>query len=159
MERSFLFLGFDGVLHTERHDDLLSLIGRKTSDAYGPLFSPSAVRNLRRIIGATDAGIVIASNWRHFGLEQMRKMWKDRNLPGEIVDVLPYLPESKDVVRGQEIEHWFEDNNAQDAQYAIIDDRNDYLPWQFRYLVLTNYKRGITLRIAIKVIKILQGRW
>lgn len=159
MESSFLFLDFDGVLHAERYDDLLSLMGKKTSDDYGALFSPSAVRNLRRIIDATDAGIVIASNWRHFGLEQMRKMWKGRSLPGEIVGVLPYLPESNDVVRGQEIEHWLEENNAQDSRFAIIDDRNDFLPWQFRYLVLTNHKRGITLRVAFKVIKILQGRW
>lgn len=159
MRDKLIFLDFDGVLHTERYDNLLSLLGRKTCDEYGALFSPLAVRNLNRIIDSTGARIVISSNWRHFGLEQMRKMWQDRNLPGEIAGVLPYIPESNDVVRGQEIEHWLEENNAQEALYAIIDDRNDYLPWQFQYLVLTNYKKGVTLRIALKVIKILLDRW
>lgn len=65
MNRPVIFLDFDGVLNTERHQARLAVEGKPNKDAWGPLFDPSAVENLRLIIDNTDAAIVISSSWRY----------------------------------------------------------------------------------------------
>ena len=83
-DEKFIFLDIDGVLRTERNENWRSFWGLKHEDDYGRLFSPSAIRNLERIINSTGARVVVSSNWRHFGLDRIREMWERRRLPGVV---------------------------------------------------------------------------
>ncbi|MDE6338813.1 MAG: hypothetical protein K2K97_03370 [Muribaculaceae bacterium] len=75
MNRPVIFLDFDGVLNTEQYQARLAVEGKPTKDAWGPLFDPRAVGNLKKIIDATDAEIVISSSWRYlYTLGSLRMM-------------------------------------------------------------------------------------
>ena len=62
MNKKIIFLDFDGVLNTEHYQNLLYYQGKTGSDKYGTLFDPEAVEQLKRIIDATHAEIVIESS-------------------------------------------------------------------------------------------------
>ena len=109
-------------------------------DDYGVLFCPKAVANLKELIDKTGAKIVISSTWRMQGLLAMQSMWKDRGLPGEVIDVTPsFYAKSCSVPRGVEIHDWlikkgyweFKDiigekqDQTEIKSYVILDDDTD----------------------------------
>lgn len=152
-----IFLDIDGVLNTANYQTLRQLLGKDISDLHGHLFSPSAVRNLQRLIKWTNAKIVLSSSWRLDGLDVMRRMWKERKMPGEIYDNTPYV-NARDYpkfTRGIEINTWLEKNGYLGCPYVIIDDIDDFLPDQQNNVVLTNYKRGLTLFVLLRAMRIL----
>lgn len=152
MTRPVIFLDFDGVLNTEQYQAQLAIDGKPTKDAWGPLFDPRAVGNLRKIIEATDAGIVISSSWRWMHrLGSLRMMWEMRELPGEILDTLPCGAQY--ISRGEDIEYWLDRNGR--PGYVIIDDLDDFFSSQRDRYVETNPIVGITETDAIKAIEIL----
>lgn len=131
-----IFLDIDGVLNVIPQ-------GR---DIYGGIFHQHFMDNLKRIVDATNAKIVISSSWRTSGVKYMQEMWAFRNIGGEVIDCTPSIDMGKvyfwnnkrtsiDVVydslpRGVEIEYWI-DNESQkfgDLQsYVILDDDSDML--------------------------------
>lgn len=129
--RKIIFLDFDGVLNTEHYQGLLRYQGEPWQDEHGAFFDPNAVKQLRRIIDATDADIVIESSWKYLGLDAMKELWKVRNLPGRLIDITPssvsdeYLLKNLDTTmlhcKGMEIASWLSEQ-AEDIRYAIIDD-------------------------------------
>ena len=153
MNQPIVFLDFDGVLNTEQYQARLAVEGKPNKDAWGPLFDPRSVENLRRILDATDAGIVISSSWRYLHrLGSLRMMWEVRGLPGEIRDTLACG--ATYISRGEEIECWLERNERPD--YVIIDDLDDFSPAQRNHYVETNPIVGITEADAQKAIEILR---
>ncbi len=129
-----IFLDIDGVLN---------VIGQG-HDEFGQLFHKHFEDNLRWIIDQTGAKIVISSSWRGSGLNEMQRMWKVRDLPGEVIDITPFANDLvergvckfyDEVSRGMEINQWIIDNNVQ--CYCIIDDDNDMLPNQMDNFVRT----------------------
>lgn len=153
MERSVIFLDFDGVLNTEQYQAQLTVDGKPTNDAWGPLFDPRAVGNLKKIIDATDAEILISSSWRYmYPLGSLRMMWETRELPGEIRDTLACG--ATYISRGEEIDCWLESNGQPD--YVIIDDLDDFYPTQHDRYVEVNPIVGITEADAQKAIEILK---
>lgn len=72
--RKIIFLDFDGVLNTEHYQNLLQLQGKPWQDEYGAFFDPNAVKQLKRIIDATGADIVVESSWKYLGLDAIRKL-------------------------------------------------------------------------------------
>lgn len=112
-----IFLDIDGVLNVIQQ-------GR---DEFGALFHPEFVENLRQVIDATGAKIVISSSWRSAGLERMKLMWQMRDLPSEVIDITPNFREVSSV-RGEEIANWLSQNNVD--SYLILDDDDDMLPDQ-----------------------------
>lgn len=58
MHKKILFLDFDGVLNTEFYQDLLLSQGKPWQDEHGAFFDPETVKQLERIIDATQASIV-----------------------------------------------------------------------------------------------------
>ena len=89
MTRPVIFLDFDGV-NTEQYQAKLATEGKPTKDVWGTLFAPRAVANLKKIIDATDAEIVISSSWRYmYTLGSLRMMWETRELPGKSEERLP----------------------------------------------------------------------
>lgn len=154
MNRPVIFLDFDGVLNTEQYQAQLAIDGKPTKDAWGPLFAPGAVANLRKILDTTCAGIVISSSWRWIHrLGSLRMMWEVRELPGEIIDMIPCG--ATYISRGEDIECWLDRNDRPD--YVIIDDLDDFFPSQHNRYVETNPIVGITDANAIKAIEILKS--
>lgn len=154
MTRPVIFLDFDGVLNTEQYQAQLAIDGKPTKDAWGPLFDPRAVANLRKIIEATDAGIVISSSWRYaHGLGSLRMMWEVHELPGEILDIIPCG--ATYISRGEDIECWLDRNGRPD--YVIIDDLDDFFSSQRECYVEISPIVGITVQNALKAIEILKS--
>ena len=87
--RKIVFLDIDGVLNTEHYQGLLQYQGKSWQDEYGAFFDPNAVKQLKRIIDATGADIVVESSWKYLGLDAMKELWKVRSLPGKIIDITP----------------------------------------------------------------------
>lgn len=128
-----IFLDIDGVLNVD-YDD---------KDQFGHIFRDEYVQNLKEIIEKTGAKIVISSTWKDKGIERMLDLWKERQLPGEIIDVTPDcvdVCESTNIVyydqvkRGHEIKLWL-DRHPEVTQYVIFDDIQDFLDEQQDYFV------------------------
>ena len=164
--RKIIFLDFDGVLNTEHYQGLLRYQGEPWQDEHGAFFDPNAVKQLRRIIDATGADIVIESSWKYLGLDAMKELWKVRNLPGRVVDITPssvsdeYLLKNLDTTmihcKGMEIASWLSEQ-AEDIRYAIIDDEYVILDSQLPHFILTNPYEGITEEQTNRTISILNG--
>ena len=147
-----LFLDFDGVLNTEHYQGLLQYQGKPWQDEYGAFFDPKAVKQLKRIIDATDADIVVESSWKYLGLDAMKELWKVRNLPGTIIDITPSLLGKN---KGVEIASWLSKYAKQDIRYVIIDDEYVILDSQLPHFILTNPYEGITEEQANRAISML----
>lgn len=153
----FIFLDIDGVLNTANYQTWRQLLGKDISDLHGHLFAPSPVRNLRRLIKWTNAKIVLSSSWRMDGLETMRQMWNERNMPGDIYDITPYVNAREYPVgtRGVEIKKWLNEKGGEGYAFVIIDDIDDFLPEQKQNIVMTNFRRGLTLIKLLTALRIL----
>ena len=147
-----IFLDFDGVLNTEHYQDLLQYLGKPWQDEYGAFFDPKAVKQLKRIIDATDADIVVESSWKYLGLDAMKELWEVRNLPGTIIDITPSLLGKN---KGVEIASWLSKYAKQDIRYVIIDDEYVILDSQLPHFILTNPYEGITEEQANRAISML----
>ncbi len=147
-----LFLDFDGVLNTEHYQGLLQYQGKPWQDEYGAFFDPKAVKQLKRIIDATDADIVVESSWKYLGLDAMKELWEVRNLPGTIIDITPSLLGKN---KGIEIASWLSKYAKQDIRYVIIDDEYVILDSQVSHFILTNPYEGITEEQANRAISML----
>lgn len=156
MNRPIIFLDFDGVLNTEQYQARLAVDGKPNKDAWGPLFDPRAVDNLRMILDTTGASIVISSSWRYIHrLGSLRMMWEIRELPGEILDALPCGAEY--ISRGEDIECWL--NHHGQPDYVIIDDLDDFYPTQHDRYVETNPIVGISAADVERSVRILESVW
>lgn len=163
--RKIIFLDIDGVLNTERwHCQTAS---NELQDEYGYKFDPVAVTNLSKIIEETGADIVISSSWKFMGLSKMRKMWKDRKLPGNVIGITPNTVSDKfllnvdldnmDImaIRGQEVKEWLMLNKNEITNYVILDDMNDILQEQESHFIWIDPEVGITSGNAVQAIFIL----
>ena len=154
--RRIIFLDFDGVLNTEYYQGLLQFQGKQWQDQYGAFFDPKAVRQLKRIIDATGADIVVESSWKYLGLEAMQELWRVRNLPGRVIDITPSL--TGNASKGEEIAAWLSEHATLDTPYVIIDDEYVVLDTQIPYFIWTNPYEGLTEEQADRAISILH-RW
>ncbi len=156
-----IFCDVDGVLQVH--------YGEK--DEFGFLFHPHFEANLRRIVEATGAKIVISSDWRKNGLGEMKRLWSHRNLAGEVIDVTVDCFQIVDmgicefydlVERGHEIQYYLDTNDVE--QYVILDDINDMLKSQSENFVRCSknsdhedsyFGEGLTNKCVDKAIEIL----
>lgn len=167
----YLFGDFDGVLNTEYYQNYLCYQGLAYQDEYGALFDPEAIKQLKRIVDATNAKIVIESSWKYLGLEAMQEMWSDRKLPGQVIGItsssvsdqwllsanLEDIDPAMGHCKGMEIASWLSDNAKQGTKYVILDDEYVIMDSQLSHFVLTNPYDGITEEIANKAISILNS--
>lgn len=169
-----MFLDFDGVLNTDSYQVSLSSQGMPGSDGYGPLFDPEAVSNLELILNLVpDVRIVVESSWKIDGLEHLRRMWKERNLPGEIYDVTPDIfneelltidlsdPDNirkvEGLGKGGEISAWLREHGGQDCRYVILDDVAEFSGELASHHILISPDLGITGEEALEAISYLMG--
>lgn len=148
-----IFLDFDGVLNTEYYQNLLYLEGKALQDEYGSYFDPEAVKQLKRIVDATRADIVVESSWKYLGFEAMREMWEEREMPGSVINITPTVDNNK----GMEIASWLSANTTEGTKYVIIDDEYVILDPQQPHFILTNPYDGITEELADRAISILNN--
>lgn len=168
-----MFLDFDGVLNTDSYQVFLRTHGKPGWDDYGQLFDPEAVANLKLILDTVpDVRIVVESSWKAQGLDELRLMWKERNLPGEIYDVTPDIfsedlltidlsnPDNISKVeglgKGREISAWLKKNGWQDCRYVILDDAASFSGELASHHILIGHDLGITREDAMKVITYLK---
>lgn len=169
--KKIIFLDFDGVMNTEFYQKVLNQQCENWQDEYGALFDPNAVKQLKRIIDATDADIVVESSWKYLGLDAMKELWKVRNLPGRIIDITPSTTSDEYLLnvdlddfsnkmhhcKGLEISSWLSEKGLSNTRYVIIDDEYVVLESQLSNFILTNPYEGITEEQANKAISILNG--
>lgn len=167
--KKIIFLDFDGVLNTERYQNMLICRGKAWKDKFGAFFDPEAVAELKGIVEETGAGIVIESSWKYLGLEAMLQMWRDRNMPGRVIDVTSssisdnwLLNANLDEMnfahthwKGVEIALWIADHLHEEFRYVIIDDEYVIGDTQQPHFIQTNSYDGITPKLANRAIKIL----
>jgi len=150
-----LFLDIDGVLNS--FDDMYARnmewkISKQTvpsRDDHGQLFDERCVRWLRYIVHKTECVIVLSSTWRKNGLTAIKYLWRDRNLPGTVIDITPDLG----TIRGKEIETWLKDFKDHVDTYCIVDDDSDMLEGQSFVQIDGNI--GLTKVDVGKIINIL----
>lgn len=172
-----IFLDIDGVLNAFNYPKELAEQNKPWRDEFGVLFAPSCVEQLKRIIDATGASIIISSSWKipfdgdtdRDALERIREMWKKRNLPGNITDATPNLSFQEIIEmdcfsdctrhKGYEIEQWRRYHHYHSCSYVIIDDESiGALPNHKGHFVQTTGRMGLTAKDADKVIKILNSK-
>lgn len=167
--KKIIFLDFDGVLNTEYYQNYLMSKREQWQDGHGAFFDPEAVQQLKRIIEATNADIVIESSWKYLGFEAMQNMWKERNLPGRVIGITDssesyswLLTANLDVIdpamghcKGIEIAAWLSNYEIESVRYVIIDDEAVCLESQASNFILANPYDGITEDIANRVIALL----
>jgi len=170
-----IFLDIDGVLNCENYytEHFKNFGTGPKWDKFGEHFYYKNIENLKILIEKTGAEIVISAGARVKGLDEMKKMWKYRGLPGKIIDVTPsFALESSKIPRGVEIEKWL---NGKDFSYydcpwqtykesieksgikshVILDDDIDMFCYQSPYFVQTSRKSGFNKKCLQKAIKIL----
>ena len=169
MHKKILFLDFDGVLNTEFYQDLLLSQGKPWQDEHGAFFDPETVKQLERIIDATQASIVIESSWKYLGLKAMQDMWHARQLPGRVTDITPFCASDSWLqatglnkfdfahCKGIEIASWLFDHATAEARYVIIDDEYVILDSQLPQFIMTNPFDGISEEVANRAIAILNN--
>jgi len=174
--KKIIFLDFDGVLNTDRYQKRLRESGSATSDRYGPLFDPAAVKNLAEVIRATGAEVYLITSWVLENPEGMKSLWKDRNMPGKLLPhIAPQaaIPDNVEVFleaddpaeaamsmslglgKGNDIDA-FLDSRFGKCKYVIFDDTADFNLSQKRYLVQTDPSVGITAEDAARAIELLR---
>jgi len=173
-----IYLDIDGVLNSQDNGDMLFLdfcfrnniedchfitneIANKYNDGiykdqYGVLFDERCVGWLKYIIDLTEASIVISSDWKKKGLIELRQMWADRNLPGDVVDIIPvvnkkHYSESLEENRVRAIKQHLD--GVMSARWAVIDDMN----LNINNFVNTNPDYGLNRLNSLKTIKILNN--
>lgn len=161
-----IFLDFEGVLipynfmylkimtrkfeSIQTHVDFKNqFLKSKIKDKYGLLFDSNSVGYLDLLIQSTDAKIVVISDWRRMGLKLLRKMWKYRKLPGEILGMTEVNNKDKSV----QIKNYLNENEDIDTYVVIDNDELLEVP-QHHYVFINSYV-GIGKQDYIMAFKIL----
>ena len=148
-----IFLDFDGTMDTARYELILRITGRPSIDAYGTVFDPECVWNLKQIIDKTGAKIVVSSSWKSImSFDELLDMWGKRCLPGEMIGTTPYTLECRN--RGDEIDLWLMGCD-EECQYVILDDidESNFNEHQLSRLVIVDPVQGLNEAAAEKAIK------
>lgn len=148
---NILFLDFDGVLVTERN-------ARKDlprEDEFGPLFDEECVQLLRDCnLDLHHVQVVITSTWRYQGLEAMRQMWMQRNMPLPLLDITPLHAADEALLNGAdsatcraiEVRAWL-DAHPEVYKFAILDDEPISDSRLVEHLVRTNPNIGLSEQV------------
>lgn len=150
-----IFLDFDGVMATTSYNMYLVSNNCPECDEDGRvMFDPKCIANLQRIITETGADVVVTSSWKYIdSYGDLLKMWKQRDMPGFMIDVTPNVSKH----RGTEIERWINDCDV-DCNYVIIDDlcAENFNENQQDKIVFVNPLYGLDKDAANRAIAILK---
>lgn len=154
---NIIFLDFDGGMDTASYDMYLVKNHYSECDNHGrPIFDPKCIANLKKIIDETGANVVISSDWKYIdSYESLLNMWKQRNMPGFMIDVTPNVSKH----RGTEIARWFEECDV-DCNYVIIDDLDaeNFTEKQQDKVIIVVPWSGLDEEVANRAIVILKAQ-
>ena len=142
-----LFLDADGVLNNGTWAEKMYSQGVRIYQE-NLLYEPS-LRQLKRIVDATGAVIVVSSAWRQIPTAYQRLREQMAGFGLEIHDRTPYVA----MDRGDDITAWFWRNPGA-WQYAILDDDDD-MGVHRGHLVQTMFSDGLTEKDADRCIELL----
>ena len=119
------------------------------------------IKNVKKIVDATEAKIVVSSSWRMDTVEETvdtiigrtKRCPRNRMLYW-LVDNIYDITHTYKGLRGQEIKDWLDEHDDVD-NYVIIDDDNDFYDEQLYHFVQTNYEDGLTEVETKRAIKVL----
>jgi len=141
----YILLDFDGVITSKTYTWKCYRDGTR-ANIYGlDWFDPNCIEALRHIVENTGAKIVVSSSWRDLRIEQLRKLWEDIPMPGELVGTTPVWI----LTKKEAIEHWIKQHTGD--RYVILDDADLGLDYQIR----TDPYIGLVEEDAEKAIKLL----
>lgn len=159
-----IFLDIDGVLNSnEVYEDWHLRTGKNGWGGFFPedekatddnvKWGRPLVENLKKIVEATEAKIVICSTWRkHFTVEKFKEMFLVYGWDAPVVDKTPTAGYR---IRGMEVKKWIDSFPTKLFSYVILDDYNDFMVDQQPYYVETNPEVGLSDSDADKAISIL----
>lgn len=119
------------------------------------------IKNVKKIVDATGAKIVVSSSWRMDTIEETidKMIGRPKRCPRNrmlnwFIDNLYDVTHTYRGLRGQEVKDWL--NEHDDIEnYVIIDDDGDFLDEQLYHFVQTNYEDGLTEVETKRAIKVL----
>ena len=114
-----------------------------------------AIVQLKKIVEATGAEIVLSSSWRWYK-ETRDKIHHQLRQKG--IDFVDTTPREIDITmsRGAEIKAWL-DNHPEVEKFVILDDDELQIEGYLPHHVKTTFKYGLTREKAAEAIKILNG--
>jgi hypothetical protein len=143
---SLIFLDIDGVLNCDYGFDTKQCPLKNIEDTktFYSSFYPDSKKWINKLIEKTNSKIVISSMWRSYGEENLKKIWIQEGMAGEIVGLTPSISKTcittgrkgLDIPRGFEISNYLFDkyrfthcytNTIFLKSYIIIDDDIDML--------------------------------
>ena len=142
-----IFLDIDGVICTS-----------KTGK---PIIRDVLLEQLKRVVDACDAKVVLSSDWRR---GEHRKEIAERKLAGKdivCIGATPYAGQDANV-RPKEIAAWLREHGRNVTRWVAIDDRllteeegGDFL---VGHCVMTEFATGLTAERADEAIRLLHGQ-
>ena len=145
-----IFLDVDGVLNSQNTN-------ARTPNGYVGI-QDKLVRQLKKIVNATGAKVVLSSDWRLMGRNEPDYKYLVNKLyyKGHI-KIFSKTPDYKWQWRGREIGGWLEDHEVDN--YVVLDDIyfDDFCPRHNGHVVMTDYHFGLRDEDVEKAIKILNG--
>lgn len=143
-----IFLDIDGVLNSRKCFEEKHFKGSVQ-------ICPELVQNLNRIIRETGAKIVVISTWRLEGLAGVTKVGRIVKSAGVECEIAGVVPDTV-FKRSDEISLWMGGDAAKHfSDYVIINDDDDFLPFQKQYLVRTDSSVGLSEKDSDRAIEIL----
>ena len=119
------------------------------------------IKNVKKIVDATEAKIVVSSSWRMDTVEETVDtiIGRTKRCPRNkmlywLIDNIYDVTHTYKGFRGQEIKDWLDEHDDVD-NYVIIDDDNDFYDEQLYHFVQTNYEDGLTEVETKRAIKVL----
>lgn len=153
MKKKIIFLDFDGIMETVFQLPLEDAM-KVQYDKYGPMFDEECINNLRLIISATNAEIVVASSWKlNLTLIDLQGMWQSRHLPGIVISSTPNINFMNDT----EIDSWLIQHEDEVDNFVILDDMSaDNFPQPLQsHFFHVNPSVGLNREMAEEVIRFL----
>ena len=147
-QEKILFLDFDGVITSEPFTRKCIFECRRENWYWLDWFDPKCIEQLRRIVVATGVKIVVSSSWRDLGMDKLRKVWAENNMPGELIDTTPIWV----LTKVEAIKQWLKDHPCR--RFAVLDDSELDVP----NLVKTDPYTGLTEHEAEKIITVLLSK-
>lgn len=162
-----IFLDIDGVLNSERSFFARSHLAEKYVEEYGyqiasslATVDPIACDLINRLCKETDAKIVLSSTHRKYFEESSKKLDEIKEYLQKLGINSIYVTgftESLRTFRGIEILQWLE-NNPMASEYIIIDDSDDMLANQKKFLIHVDAEVGFSTKNYRDAAELLGGK-
>ena len=145
---NIIFLDVDGVLNSLKYlNYYCELTNTKSYNGINYPFDPECLSNLKKIVEATQAKIVVTSTWRKKDSNRMKllEVLKEYDLDKEVVGWTPVLGTSTvGPTRGHEIYAYLTTMLNWPQNFVILDDANIYMDDYLPHLIKINGYNGLT---------------